>query len=429
MSIENTAPAQDTGSPAPETQVDEKVETSTPENANPSESSDKGAKPAATKSPDKSVRLHEILAKIDKNPNETLSDADLEIYMEYDDGKGKLKPKAPQPASKKEDKEDSEPESEATDTETEKKAPEKKKDDLELSPHVTDAMKEVGAKTPEELTAKIKELRAKVSGKETETVTRLKQEHDQKLTTLHQNETALWRDFVAGKPEAIAHVNAAYGISPSNPVAKAQPETQSEITIDPDVDALTGGLLSKLFDHNKALGKRLDEIGSGLESQKKQVQESGIRQTVAAKLVDDMIAVSANLESLKGIPDLRNRIIDRVVNRKADPALDAFNELFQIAEEHNTDLPTAHLILQGRKLPMMIEAAKEQGRKEAYKHVPNRSLSGVVTEDATPQSITAEQIKRMETDPTAIPSEWFDAHGNLVQSKVPKKAWAAFGFE
>lgn len=370
--------------------------------------------PKAAVNPDeKAYRLKELIEITEKNPNKVLSAEDQAIYDEHVlDG---LKPKD-RPAAKEE-----KPVEKA-------EKPVEKAEKAEVPEHIAAAMKEVGAKTPEELTAKVKELRQVVSGKETEAVQRAKQEGEAKLRSAATAEAALWRDFVDGKPEALAYVAKAYGIQP-----KAQVQQPQESDISPDAlaeaDALTGGITSKVIAQNRALQDRLDRFEQQFTGHQKTIQEQGIRQTVSAQVVDEMVATAGEIPELAAIPGLRNVIIDRVVHGKQDPRLDTFNELFQIAQEAGTDLRNALLIKRGRESALLIEKAREEGRKQAYEHKPNRSLSSIQTEDAEPQSITDAQLALMEKDPRAIPDNWLDKNGNLDKARIPKKAWPAFGLE
>lgn len=368
---------------------------------------------AAVNTDEKAYRLKELIDITEKNPNKVLSAEDQAIYEEWVDKK--IQPKERPEAKEKEVEKAEKP------VEKVEKAPEKS----EIPEHITAAMKEVGAKTPEELTAKIKELRQVVSGKETEAVKSAKAE----LTRAADSERALWRDFMDGKPEALAYVEKNYGLRPKAQPQQVQPQTDFDPEVLADADALTGGITSKVIAQNKALQDRLDALEGKFTGYEKTNQQQAINTQVSAQVVDEMLAVAGEIPELKDIPGLRNAIIDRVVNRKEDPRLDAFNDLFQIAQEAGTDLRNALLIKRGRDAAVLIERAREEGLKQAYNHTPNRSLSSIQVEDAQPQSITDTQLAAMERDPRAIPDSWMDKNGNLDKAKIPKKAWPIFGIE
>ena len=377
---------------------------------------------------DKQHRLFEIEKKIAKDPRTVLNDEDQALYEEFVDGK--LTPKE----RKFPDKANPEIKDKETDTDDKAEKVEKteKPEKAEIAPEIAAAMKEVGAKSPAELAEKIKGLRAVASGKETEAVTALKTD----LARKAENTEALIRDLVEGKPGALEFVERNYGLkarAPQQQTQTQQPASDFDPEVLADADALTGGITSKVIAQNKALQERLERLEGTFQTHQKSIQEQGVRQTVAGKLVDEMIAISANLDGVKDIPGLRNVIIDRVVNGKEDPRLDAFNDLFQIAEEKAVNgiplpLGDAFLIKQGRDMAFLLEKAKEEGRASAYQHKPNKSLSGIQTEDAEKQTYTEGQLDAMEKDYRLQPKEWFDANGNLSQKNIPKKHWARFGF-
>jgi len=408
MSTENiaTEAAPVTDNAAPEAEV---VSTET---AKPAEAKAEAKEtPKAAVNPDeKAYRLAELISITEKDPSKKLSDEDQAIYEEWVDEKLAPKDRPKEPEAKKEEKAEK---------------PVEKVEKVEIPPHIEEAMKKVGAKSPEELATKIDGLKALASGKESEAVKAAKSE----LERAARSEAALWRDFMEGKPEALQYVEKAYGLKP-----KAQSQTQQPSgDFDPDVladaDALTGGITSKVIAQNKALQERLEKLEGTFQGHQKTIQEQGVRQTVAAQVVDEMIAVSQSLDGIKDIPGLRNLIIDRVVHGKEDPRLDAFNEIFQIAQDSGTSLQNALLIKKGRDSDLLVARAREEGLKQAYGHKPNKSLSSIQTEDANPQSYTDSQYAEMSNDFRKIPAHFFDGNGELNKAKIPKNGWAYFGIE
>lgn len=423
MSEENTtaiatAPEMDNAA----TEAAEVVETAPESSAKP----DKTAPAKAAKvSEDKAYRLSEIIDLVERKPETVLNEEDQAIYDAHvNDG---LQPKK-RPKAKESEKE-------AEDSKEEKaeksEKPEEPKASKEIEDAVSEAMKEVGAKSPAELKAKIRELRAAVSGKETKAVSELKAD----LQRRAENTEALIRDLVEGKTQAIQYVEKAYGFKPAYKPPVAEQKAQDRPFTEDD-DVITGGGLGKLWDENRRLLERLDEIEGRFKSQQQKAMEDGIRSRVTAEIVDDMIAVSSGLPGVKDLPNLRNLIVDRIIHGKDDPRLSAFEEIFQIAEEHGVNgvpipLKSALLIKQGRDAALSIERAKEDGRKEAYSHRVPKSLSSVTREEAQPQTITDEEIRLM-SGPNGykfIPDHWYDSNGNLAKAKIPKKAWQALGLD
>lgn len=417
MSTENTVT--DTAAPVTDNAAIDEQAVST-ETAKPAEGkteakdSPKESK-AAPSSDEKAYRLKELIEITDRNPDKVLSKEDQAIYDEH--VLNGLEPK-----DRPEAKEKPVEKAEKTAEKVEKEA---KPETAEIPAHIEAAMKKVGAKSPEELADKIDGLKAVASGKETEAVKAAKAE----LTRAAQNEAALWRDFMDGKPQALAYVKTHYGLEPKQSQTQVQAPTDFDPEVLADADALTGGITSKVIAQNKALQDRLDKLEGTFTTHQKSIQDQGIRTQVSAQVVDEMVAVASEIPELKDAPGLRNAIIDRVVHGKNDPRLDTFNELFQIAEEAGTDLRNALLIKRGRDAALLIERAREEGLKQAYTHKPNRSLSSIQTEDAQPQSYTDSQYAEMSKDFRKIPDHFLGPDGSVDLSKVPQKGRRYFSAE
>lgn len=371
---------------------------------------------SAPSSDEKAYRLAELVKLTESKPETKLNDEDQAIYDEYVDNK--LQPKERPAANSKDSEKEAKPEIEKAEK------PEKETTDNPKVPaHIQAAMKEVGAKTPDELPAKIKELRAVASGKETKALGDMKQD----MARRAENSAALIRDFAKGVPKAVQFVKENYGID--FPTQTQTVTNDSEMPFDADADLLTGGALTKLWTQLQQANKRLNEVDTGFKSHQQRLQEQSARQSATSTVVDEMIGVAGKIEGLKDLPNLRNAIIDRVVNGKVDHRLDAFNELFDIAQEAGTTLENAYLIKQGRETQMLVARAKEDGRKETFGHKPNMSLSSITTEDAEITQFTDSQVDQMEKDYRLIPDEWMNAKGELNPAKVPKKYWGRFGLE
>ncbi len=367
---------------------------------------------AAVSSDEKAYRLSELIEITEKNPNKVLSKEDQAIYDEH--VLNGLEPKS-RPEAKEEKVEKAEKPVEKVE----------KPETAEIPAHIKTAMEKVGAKSPEELAAKIDGLKAVASGKETEAVKAAKAE----LSRAAQNEQALWRDFMDGKPEALAYVEKAYGLRPKASPQQVQTPTDFDPEVLADADALTGGITSKVIAQNKALQDRLDALEGKFTGYEKTNQQQAINTQATASIVDEMLAVASEFPELKEAPGLRNAIIDRVVHGKEDPRLDAFNELFTIAQEAGTDLRNALLIKRGRDAAVLIERAKEEGLRQAYNHKPNKSLSSIQEEGAQPQSYTDAQYEAMSKNFRLIPDSFMDKDGNLDMKKIPEKGRKYFSAE
>ena len=312
MSTETIAPE---AAPAPDNAAVDATPVST-ETAKPAEAKTEApAKEtkAAPNTDEKAYRLAEINKMVEKDPNKTLSEDDLAIYMDGID-------KKIQPKDRPESKEEKAVEKAEKPVEKQEKV--EKPETAEIPAHIKTAMEKVGAKNPEELAAKIDGLKAVASGKETEAVKNAKAE----LTRAAENEKALWRDFMDGKPEALAYVERAYGLKPkAQPQQQQQPQSDFDPEVLAEADALTGGITSKVIGLNKQLQDRLDALEGKFTGYEKTNQQQAINTQVSAQVIDEMLAVASDIHELKDAPGLRNAIIDRVVHGKQDPRLDSFN--------------------------------------------------------------------------------------------------------
>lgn len=353
---------------------------------------------------DRGQRLAEINKMVADKPDEKLSDADLEIFMEGQDGK--LKPKETEAVEKSK-------------VETKEKAVAPAED------AVAKALKEVGAKTVEELPAKIQELRKALSGKDAQAVAQVTKERDTARTDL-QAANKLISDLQAGKPEALKFLTEKLGIKlPDGKPQPAQPFTKED-------DDLVGGALSRAFEQTQALRSRLEQIEAKAQEGEQTRQQEQVQSKAKSQVVDEALAVAHLIPELKALPNLRNRIIDFQAG-KDDPELSTLSEVFDyVVNAHAEkglmlDPETAFYVMRGKNMDAALAAAEEKGRKEAYNHKPNKSMSNVSTEEQSQQTYTDEQVKSWDHDASKIPNEFFDKDMNLDKKKIPQKYWPKFG--
>lgn len=404
--------------------------------------------------------LRQILKREKEDPNVQFTDAELDLYDAYTAGKLKPtkkqatpKPKAssspdetgdPEPKANEADGEDADETGKSDDEPDETEDADKDKAG-KPDPVLEALMKEVGAKKPEEILNKVKDLRKTLGGRDSQKVAQLERQV--------QNEQALWQDVAKGVPAAIEHAQRAYGIKlaqPSNgnggqPSQAAQgyggqnqnanqgggsgqrtyiPE---EAFIDPDSAKMVNDIL-------RQRDAELDEMRAAareFKEEREKVRRDSSIQTAKGKVIDEMVTVAQRIDSLKAVPNLREAIANWYDNGKPDSRLEVFNELFELAQEHGTTLTAAATLKRGMDADRLIEQAKEEGRRAAYGHKPNPSLSGSAggrNEQGNYSPLTDAQIEAMEGDHTLHPPDWYDENDNPVQSKIPKKAWRIFGF-
>lgn len=401
----------------------------------------KGEKPIDT--PENREKLRLLLRREKEDSNVKFSDADLDLLDAHYAGKiqpaKRSKPQgpkiedAPKPEAEKADGEGDEPPAE--EPEGEDADPGEDEDAPKVDPDAEALMKEVGAKSLKEAAQKVKELRSKLGGKDAQAVATLNRQVE--------NEKALWADVAKGVPAAIAHAERVYGIKVGP--ASAAPAAASSASAAPSAGGKGGRqyIDENLFIDpesakiaNEALRSRDVELDE-LKGQLKEVLEERDRNrrdtaTTSAKMavIDEMVTVAQRIDALKAVPNLREAIAAWYDKGTPDPRMEVFNELFEIAEKEGCNLIAAATIKRGMDADRLVAEAEERGRKSAYGHRPNPSLSGSQggrNEQGNYSPITDAQIEAMVEDHTKIPPDWFDDKDNLVKAKIPKRAWAAFG--
>lgn len=413
-------------------------------------------KPASINTPENAEKLRLILRREKDDPNVKFSPAELDLYDAYIDGK--LKPakkgtapkdpeaKKPEPKPvisdpKADDAEDLENGEEAELEAEDAEDPEDADDDEagKPDPDAEALMKEVGAKSLKDAVAKVKELRAKLGGKDAQAVTRLEKQI--------QNEQALWQDVAKGVPAAVAHAERVYGLKLSAPAsatpsqngyqAPAQAGAQGdqggrafiseEAFIDPESAKLVNDVLRKTY----AELDELKSVSKSFNEERERGRRDSAMTAAKAAVVDEMVTVAQRMDPLKAIPNLREAIADWYDKGKPDTRLEVFNELFEIAQKENCTITAAATMKRGLEAERLIAEAEERGRKAAYGHKPNPSLSGSQggrNEQGNYSPLSNEQIEAMADDHRLMPADWFDKDERPVKSKIPKKAWGLFGF-
>lgn len=423
-------------------------DTETTQSPDQSEGKAQAEKPAGESkpidTPDNREKLRLILRREKEDPNVKFSDAELDLLDAHYAGKiqpsKRTKPQSPKaeetPISAPKDENPDGEEKDAPDPDAEEESAQEEEEEGagKPDPDAEALMKEVGAKSLKDAVAKVKELRSKLGGKDAQAVAN--------LTRQVQSEQALWQDVAKGVPAAIAHAERAYGIkvgpaagytSPASPAPSA-PSGQGggrqyideTLFIDPESAKIANDVL-------RSRDAELDELKSRIrdfdEERNRNRKDTALTSAKMA-VIDEMVTVAQRIDTLKAVPNLREAISSWYEKGAPDPRLEVFNELFEIAEKEGCNLVAAATIKRGLDAERLIAEAEERGRKAAYGHKPNPSLSGSQggrNEQGNYSPITDAQIEAMIEDHTKIPQDWFDDKDNLVKSKIPKRAWAAFG--
>jgi hypothetical protein len=349
---------------------------------------------------DRASRLTEINALIAADPDKKLNDEDLSIYMEGQEGK--LKPKVEESIEK--------PKVEAP----------KENDPIQK------AMKDLGAKTPEELSDKIAGLRKELSGKTSQDVARLSKEVEgfKSREAAFTGATKFIEDLKAGKPGAFEYLQKELGVQ----LPKAQDDKKP---FTDEADLLTDGALSRQWEENKALREKMEGLERVFGEGQKAKEAEALQQRSAAQIVEEALTVAALMPDFKDLPNLRGRIV-AFQQGADDPGLAPLSEVFDYVigaskKGLSLDPETAFYAIKGKNMAAEIAAAEERGRKQAYNHKKNPSLSSIAAEDTQTKEYTAQDMANWEKDFNTIPKEFFDKNMDLDVNRIPEKYRKVFG--
>jgi len=380
--------------------------------------------------------IKKLLEREKNDPNFRMTDAEQDVYDAYieklDAEKQKPKNKTPEPEEDG-DEETADEKPAPKPKAKEEKEPEAEDEEKDLDPDAKALLKEVGAKNLKEAHAKLKDLRKLVGGKDAQAVARLEREK----ADLIGGQRSLWEGLQKGDPKAIAFAEKTFGVKFAGK-AEAQPQTAKptattaddlpdpEQSIDPESTRKSNAIILAM----RAEIKELKEgFGMVKEERDRHIQET-VHKSSVMSVVDEMAAVAQRIPALKSLVGFREAA-EGVLNGKADPRLDVFQELFEIAKAEGCSLKAAFDIKRGRDSDREIATAKEAGRKEAYNVKPNPSLSGATggRGEAAYQPVTDAMLEKWESDHTTHPKEWYDDEMNLIESKIPKRAHHIFGIK
>jgi len=372
--------------------------------------------------------LKALLKREKTDPNVQFTDAELDVLdAHYDGGEQKPKTKAePVEADDEEPEEtpESKPEAEAKDDEADDETePETDAEDAEAKA----VLKEVGAKNLKDAAAKIKDLKRLVGGKDAQAVARVTKEKED----LVNSGKSLWTALRNGDAKAMEFAEKTFGVKFAG---RGQPEPAKaaegssyidpNLFIDPDSANQVNAAIQRVEQAAQAKIKALeDRFGTIEEERDRHIQETVSKQSTMA-VVDEMAEIASKIPELKGVTGFRE-IAAGLLNGKHDPRLDVFTKLFDIAAEEKVNLRQAYLIQRGRDSDLIEAKAVEKGRASAFNQKPNPSLSGLAggKGESSYQPVTEADLERWANDHHTHPDSWYDKDGEIIKSKVPKRAW------
>lgn len=397
-----------------ETVVDEAIDEGTPESDTPEASqSQESTQPAQSQS-EKEAELFNILEKEKADPRYVPTKEEQLLYDEYVEGK--LKPSKGE--AKDSDKKDEKTEK---DTKKDEKTPEE----------IEKLMKEVGAKTPKEVVDKVKELRKAISKRVEESPEFVEVKGDnEKLATGYKALKTQWdshlgfmSDVQKGNPEAIKVFEKTFGvkIATTSEKAPAKPLDDDDLI---DNSFLKGQLTA----HEQKMMGLIEAQNKELKDLKDQNQKRIDADTKVAEersLVDEMVNVAANIPALKEIPNFRLYLNKWRANELPAEEMtrmdDFYDNLFKVGNEKSMSLEDALFYLRGKQVDLLVEQAKQDGKKAAYNQKPNPTLSGLQGSKNEQTTYTDADVQNMLGGKKAVPDEWLTKEGNPDREKIPTK--------
>jgi hypothetical protein len=309
---------------------------------------------------------------------------------------------------------------------------------------VIEAMKRVGAKTPEEIPDKIKGLQQLVSEKAGETKTfegELETERNRNQQILAAvNDTTLREDVLKGDVNAYAYLKS-IGVNPAAFGAKGTPEEQKagadpekpkqEDTIDEDeiIDP-------KAHAQIQALKDELKKVTGFVTQQNEQNQQfeqaravQGMRDAITnqAMSVVEEFGEDYKVEGL----NMRDEISKHLTGQAVDPRLGPMIKVMDFAREHNLPkLRMAHVLMNERRLPQSLADAEARGRNSVLQQPTSPAMPDVRgNSGGAPQTETWSEadVEAMANDKMDIPDSWYNPDGSYNTDIVPVHAQKRLG--
>ena len=379
---------------------------------------------------EKQGQLSDLLKKLETNPRHKMNDKELDLFEAH------LKGSLPE-IEKSETKE--------FDPNKEEKEPELKLPEL----NIEKVMKKVGAKKPEEIDLKIDGLKKRLSERvekdpQYQELSKKVSEFESKISSskeLVDSHVGFIADLQNGLPLAIKHFEKITGLKIAQGNAKA--ESQDD---DGEYDNYLDTDLAKAVHSNKsAVQKELDSLRAQLNEMKardesregefKKHQEINSKESAKREIEDEMVSVADSMDLFVGVKNKRAMIERWQKNElsEQDSQLinDTFTELFNLANEKGLNLEDAHILWKGKNAPRLIEQAKQDGKKSAYSHKPNKTLSSQQGQSMQNDGMSRERIIEIiqsKKGATLFPDKWFDKNGRPMKSEIPKHSHDLFGF-
>ena len=293
----------------------------------------------------------------------------------------------------------------------------------QVTPELEAVMKDVGAKTVEELPVKVRALRAALS------------QQGQQVSQA----TKLLTDLAEGKPEAIAHFEKISGKpfpvqghgQPQQPEAPASvpqamliPQEVIDASLEPEV----------LKAINANITRPMQAQAEAMSPYIKQMEEARVAadlERTRSRVTDNLVEIASKYSDVYGAAGagVRDLVAQYVSTGVVDPRIEPLIETAQYMLQNNLpSIEAAHKVLHFDKVRTGAVEREIAPRRETVAKIagvkPTVGLVGKANQSAAEYS---------EADVTAIisgkkeaPAEWFDSSGLPIRSRMPAKAYKAF---
>lgn len=304
------------------------------------------------------------------------------------------------------------------------------KDGAEGSDALSKAMAEVGAKTAEELPAKLHELRTALSQKGQEM---------QNVRTERDSLAELVEDLAAGVPAAVEYFQSKFGKAPpiqTQPQAQASASPQDSASPYLMTDAEISGMIDP--EMGKAFNQRILRMQADLEAKFNPAIEHYRKQTEQVQLernralvIDDMVSVAAKFgkDYGEGVP-VRELVEGYMRTGVADPRISELLETVKFMNENG--IPSLELAHRARTYDRLAQNqsqavidAQRKARESLLNVKPSAGLGGKGGTGAG--EFSQAQIDAIASGKQAAPKEWFTPEGIPIPEKMPAKVREAFG--
>lgn len=316
----------------------------------------------------------------------------------------------------------------------EDESPEPIEPETPKSDPVQEALKEVGAKTPEELAAKIKDLKKFIGSRDAQAYKALEQNH-QELSKKAQNHQQWIVDLQAGRPEAIQYLQTVMG-----PNANKLPQVQDgeqffdpDEFISPEAGQKANQVIGTLKQQVEALQKQLTDVSST----SKEASEYYRKQSYDAQLSAELSNINQGLATIASRPEFREYFapksgtVQDLLNDywkskdgdPVDPRIQPIVEVFEKSKQLGIQNPTeafeaAARILAFEKMNNRILGAEQRGVQRVQN--AKRSIIPAATGAKTAETNYSESdVQAMAKGKMRIPEKWFGADGDLDLNKIP----------